>query len=288
MSRRLTFFAGLIGSILTLAAGTAPAGASVTIGQTGTPGLGCGNAFDFLQPTVTSGNTYVVPAAGGVTSWTVTSWSTQAGSSAGMLAMKVYRPLGGVTYMVVGHDGPHALTPSAPNTFTASVAAKAGDVLGGSSPPSPGGPLCWFTASGDSSLVRNGNLPDGGSANDFSPLGNLRANISAVVNPSNTFTLGGITRNKKKGTATLTMDVPNPGELIASGNGVKAASSSGRAVTSKSVPAGLAQLVVKATGKKKKRLNETGKVKLNVAVTYTPTGGDPSTQSLKVKLKKSL
>jgi hypothetical protein len=31
-----------------------------------------------------------------------------------------------------------------------------------------------------------------------------------------------------------------------------------------------------------------GKVKLNVAVTYTPTGGDPSSQSLEVKLKKKL
>ena len=31
-----------------------------------------------------------------------------------------------------------------------------------------------------------------------------------------------------------------------------------------------------------------GKVKRNVAVTYAPTGGDPSTQSVKVKLKKTL
>ena len=44
----------------------------------------------------------------------------------------------------------------------------------------------------------------------------------------------------------------------------------------------------KAKGKKKRKLNETGKVKLNVAVTYTPTGGDPSTQSVKVKLKKNI
>jgi hypothetical protein len=35
--------------------------------------------------------------------------------------------------------------------------------------------------------------------------------------------------------------------------------------------------LVKATGKKRKKLNKTGKVKLSVAVTYTPTNGDPST-----------
>jgi hypothetical protein len=43
------------------------------------------------------------------------------------------------------------------------------------------------------------------------------------------------------------------------------------------------QLPIKAKGKKKRTLNETGKAKLNVVVTYTPTGGDSSTQSLKKK-----
>jgi hypothetical protein len=46
--------------------------------------------------------------------------------------------------------------------------------------------------------------------------------------------------------------------------------------------------LIKAKGKKKKQLNQKGKVKLNVAITYTPTGGDPSTQSVKVKLQKKL
>ena len=45
-------------------------------------------------------------------------------------------------------------------------------------------------------------------------------------------------------------------------------------------------MLIKAKGKKKRKLNETGKVKLNVAVSYTPSGGDPSTHSVKVKLKK--
>ena len=111
--------------------------------------------------------------------------------------------------------------------------------------------------------------------------------FAVFVKPSNAVTLGAITRNKKKGTATLPVNVPNPGELTGSGNGVKA-SSAGRAVISKSVGAGQAQLLIKAKGKKKKQLNQKGKVKLSVAVTYTPTGGDPSTQSVKVKLKKNL
>ena len=119
-------------------------------------------------------------------------------------------------------------------------------------------------------------------------IGAFRITPQTPPKPGNAFSLGAITRNKKKGTATLTVNVPNPGELSGSGSGAKVASSSGRAVISKSVPAGSAQLLIKATGKKKRKLNDTGKVKLNVAITYTPTGGDPSTQSTKVKLKKKL
>jgi hypothetical protein len=48
------------------------------------------------------------------------------------------------------------------------------------------------------------------------------------------------------------------------------------------------KLTIKAKGKKKGTLNETGKVKVNPKITYTPTGGDPTTQSIKVKLKKNL
>lgn len=57
---------------------------------------------------------------------------------------------------------------------------------------------------------------------------------------------------------------------------------------SKAVPAGTASLLIKAKGKQKRKLYDKGKVKLNPAITYTPTGGNPSTQSLKVKLKKKL
>jgi hypothetical protein len=101
---------------------------------------------------------------------------------------------------------------------------------------------------------------------------------------SSSFTIDGIRRNKKKGTATITAGIDFPGELIASGKGVKASS----AVTSKAVAAGQAQLVIKAKGKKRRNLNEKGKVKLKLTVTYTPASGIAHTQSLKVKLKKKI
>ncbi len=117
------------------------------------------------------------------------------------------------------------------------------------------------------------------------PVPGEKVNVSAVLQPTNAITLGATTLNKKKGTATVNLTLPNPGDLTASGNGVNAASA-GHAVISKAVAAGPAQLLIKAKGKKRKALNQTGKVKLNVAITFTPTNGDPATQSVTVKLKK--
>jgi hypothetical protein len=107
--------------------------------------------------------------------------------------------------------------------------------------------------------------------------------FAVFVEPSNSFIVGGVKRNKKKGTATLTLNLPNPGELSGVGGGAKV---SGVAATSKAVQAGQATLVIRAKGKKKRKLNETGKVKVTPTITYTPTGGDPSTQTRKVKLRK--
>ncbi len=144
-----------------------------------------------------------------------------------------------------------------------------------------------FLAAGDTMLYANPSDAADGQEVAFTTVPNRRPKVAAVVAPTNTFTLGQITRNKKKGTASLTATGPNPGDLSGSGKGVKVASAAG-AVISKSVGVGPAQLSIKAKGKKKRKLNQTGKVKLNVAVTYTPTGGEPSTQSIKVKLKKRL
>lgn len=237
---------------------------------------------DIAQPIVTSGNTYVVPGNG-----TITSWSHNAAADAGQeMTFKVFRPVTGLTYMVVGHDGPRTLTGGALNTFPASIPVKPGDVIGLFYSLAPPPKAAIFIVPGEPFLFRNGNLADGESG-AFNASGGRRVNATAVFVPTNTFTLGAIARNKKKGTATITVDVPNPGELTASGKGVKASSAAG-AVISKSVAAGPVKLLIKAKGKKKRTLNETGQVKLKVAVTYTPTGGDPSTRSVKVKLKKKL
>ena len=103
--------------------------------------------------------------------------------------------------------------------------------------------------------------------------------INAVVEPSNAFSVANGKRNRKKGTAALLVDVANPGKLTLTGKGVKTATKSVGA-------ADLTTLLIRATGKKKRRLNKTGKVKLQAKVTYKPMGGALSTQSRKLKLKK--
>jgi hypothetical protein len=270
---------------LLLIASTSPAKASVTLGQLSPnpESVSCStSAVDFVQPTVTSGNPYVVPGAG-----TITSWSHNARSGANQtLTMKVFRKLADPsTYIAVGHDGPRPLAAGTLNTFPASIPVKPGDVLG-LNRASPNITACFILVPGETYLFSPGNLADGAPPVPFSSASNQRPNISAEFVPSNAFTLGKAKRNKKKGTATLTVDVPNPGQLTGSGKGVKVASAAG-AVISKTVTApGAVKLTVKAKGKQRKTLNETGKVKLKPKITYTPTGGDPNTQSRKLKLKK--
>jgi hypothetical protein len=96
--------------------------------------------------------------------------------------------------------------------------------------------------------------------------------------PSNDFGFGRVKRNKRKGTAKLTVNVPGPGELKL-------------AKTKKVTPdedtaedAGNEKLAIKPKGKAKNKLNDTGKANVNANVTYTPTGGSPNTKDKKIKL----
>ena len=117
---------------------------------------------------MTSGSSYVVPATGGITSWTVTSWSHNASRGAEQtLTMKVFRKVADpATYVVVGHDGPRNLTESTVNTFPTSIPVKPGDFLGLNA-ASPVLNACAFaTPPGNGYLIRNGSLADGESG-DF-------------------------------------------------------------------------------------------------------------------------
>lgn len=207
------------------------------------------------------------------------------------MALKIFRKVADpTTYRAVGLDGPHLLTPGgiAGNTFASNIQVQAGDVLGVNVTPATG-PACLFPVPGDHYLYRYAfplhTLPDGQEASFTSSSGvgfEDRVNATAVLEPSNVFSFGTVTRNRKKGTATLDMTTPNPGTLAISGKGAGATV----AVAGQSVGAGAVRVKVRAKGKRAAKLRQTGKVKLNLAITFIPTSGAPATQSLKVKLRK--
>jgi hypothetical protein len=99
--------------------------------------------------------------------------------------------------------------------------------------------------------------------------------------PSNAIKLGKLKRDEKSGTARLTVNLPGSGSLVMTGKGVKKA-------TVTSAAAATVTVLVKAVGKAKKKLLETGKVKLTAKLSFTPTGGTAGLRKRKLILKKAL
>lgn len=249
----------------------------------------------------------------------LTSWRfhSSGDASAGAVRLKIFRYTGtGLVFKVLAESSLKTLEPDTAYDFKERIPVDQGDLLGLTAvsdaevgitvPGTPQNQLAQFGG---------GDIPPGQTGTATIAWPDLRPSVAATVESDADgdgfgddtqdkcpvdrttqalcqFSFGRLKRNTKRGTAVLPVTVPGAGTLSLSGRGVagqlastsRAASAGGRAVASAST----VKLVVKGKGKKKKTLNETGKVKLNLAITYTPTGGDPSTQSVKVKLKKKL
>jgi hypothetical protein len=289
-----------------IAAGSASA--ATEIGTTFDPGTSfCGNLL--LQSVSPPTDPYAAPSAG-----VITSWSYQASSVPVQLQLKAGRAAGTNQFTIVAESAVETAASPGLNTFATRISVQAGDPIG-IRPVTNGLPCIRGMSPGYSysAYVMGDDLSPGTTATFNPPNPNVQLDVAANLEPdadtdgfgdetqdrclgvpgpmdgcpSNAFTFGELKRNKKNGTATLTVSVPNPGDLTGSGSGARVASAK-RVMLSKSVGAGAAELLIKAKGKKRRKLNRTGKVRLNVAVTYTPAGGQPNTQSLQVKLKKKL
>jgi hypothetical protein len=267
-------------AVVSLALGAPTASASVTLGQLpATSMANCGGGpVDLITPTVTSGNSYVAPGDGTITSWS-THGSTMPG--AGSAKLKVFRKIAApAKYLVVAQDNFRTINQTVVNTFNVTMGGiQAGDVIGLDFQGNTG---CQYPVPGGSFLTHSPDIATGGQG-DFMVNTGFQVDVSAVFDPSHKFTLGTVTRNKKRGTATLTGTFPGPGSVILTGKGLKGAG------TSVPVAAkGDVALPIKAAGSKRATLFDTGKVALNISASYTPTGGDTGTASTKVKLKKKL
>jgi hypothetical protein len=95
--------------------------------------------------------------------------------------------------------------------------------------------------------------------------------------PSNQFKFGKLKRNKKKGTASLAILVPGPGSVALDGKGIGKQHAAPHGVET-------VKLAVKCRKAACGRLRAQGRLKVRVAVTYAPVGGEPSTRSKTVKL----
>ena len=107
------------------------------------------------------------------------------------------------------------------------------------------------------------------------------SDIGAVeIQPSTSFALGRLTKNKKKGTATLEVSLGQPslGTLTLTGKGLKAQSVAvaGQSLLTLKISAG--------TKKVRKALRKKGKRKIQIDVTYSPLASPASTLSLATKL----
>jgi RTX calcium-binding nonapeptide repeat (4 copies) len=166
-----------------LTASASPAGAAVTVGQTGPVAATCAAGVDWAQVNVSSGNSYVVPSIPPASALTITSWSHQAFTGMGRkLKLKVYRPVAGLTYTVVAQEA-RDLTESVLNTFPTRIAVQAGDVLGlTTAADSTGTTGCGTGSFGETTFSAVGDNPNGAQVTFSTGVG-WRLNVSAVVEP---------------------------------------------------------------------------------------------------------
>jgi hypothetical protein len=99
--------------------------------------------------------------------------------------------------------------------------------------------------------------------------------------PSNAFRLGKLTRNLKRGTATLVAIVPGPGTLTLTGSGLRPQS-----ITA--AGAGAVSLPLLARGAARKRLAKKGKAPVSLVVSFTPSGGLAASLSRRAVLRRAI
>lgn len=98
--------------------------------------------------------------------------------------------------------------------------------------------------------------------------------------PSNRFGFGWTKLNKKKGVASLQVNVPGAGKVLVVGSKTVAKFSKD------AKKAGTVTVTLKAKGKAAKQLKKKGSVKIKASVRFTPTGGSANTKPKSVKLVK--
>jgi hypothetical protein len=275
MPRRAVFLAALAA----LVAVTAPAGASVRIGSNliSTPtGAGvCAAACtvaNLALPAANQTTDGVVSPVNGV----ATNWSYRSGAPSGPpISLRVLHPTGGLGFTGAGTTPSVTVFGGIRGLFPANLPVEIGDHIGLEANGAQ------VIADGVSGAVQGSwtgpPLADGTTRGATVNLG-VETLVQATIQPTNTVRFGAVQRRKRKGTATMTVAVPNGGNLTYAGMGTR--------ITGPSTIAGPGQISisVRATGRKLKRLKKKGNAQVQPQVVFTPLLGDPGTTVEKLKL----
>ena len=109
----------------------------------------------------------------------------------------------------------------------------------------------------------------------------VTATRAVLVKARNDLRIDKLVRNRKKGTATLYVQVLEPGVVTATGKGV-------RTGTARTAQGGTVKVPVRLRGKARKRLSHRGKARTTLSVRYSPDGGDPRVVRYRATLLKKL
>ncbi len=121
----------------------------------------------------------------------------------------------------------------------------------------------------------SGGSDGGGDGSGGSTSGGSAGEAAAPV--SNLFTIGKVGLNRRRGTATLKVEVPGPG-LVAVDGAVPQQRQAGAA--------GRVALPILPRPRARRILNRRGTVRLKLTVTFVPSGGLPNSRDLSLRLRK--
>lgn len=185
--------------------------------------------------------------------------------------------------------GPSA-TFHAPGVYSvpANLAVKVGAYVGIDTSSTSAAAELSTCAPGSGYLTLHPTITDFGSPQSVDSNSTCELLVNAVIQPTSVFGFNPKqTYAVKKDKIILYVELPGPGGIKVSGKGVarQPAASKGATGAGTVQQAGTVRLPVKLSRRTIKRLDAKGKAALNLLITFTPVGGDPATETRKLKLK---
>jgi hypothetical protein len=275
----------------------APSGAEATftigsnLGRPPSTGIGCPSTCTLASASLAAN----AIASSGLTSpvnGKIVTWRIRTGSSNGPVAFRVIRRASDGS--ATGAGTVAEVTPPTMTTtpYPADLPIAIGDTIGVDVGASGSG---FVLVNGTGTIDRwSPALPDGGPFQPRVGTNSFELALNADIEPTSAFTIGAI-KPGKGGKLTVTATLPNPGTLEGgdkndSSLATVAGKKKSKYLQHATMPVGVAgqtvRLLLKPTKLARSVLAENGRLKTKAKVVFTPTGGNPSTQTLKVKLKK--